>query len=354
MSAISERTAIHEVRTRLADLLGLPVAELRGAQEADLARGRRADTVIVAKDHRFVIELRRSASAASVSGAIEQLRHLTGRTNKRTIPLVVVPHMGQVGQKLCAERGAAWMDLSGNAMIVAPGLHIRVEGRPNRFKRPGRPRTAFAPKSSRIARWLLMHPERAMSQRELAEATGLDEGFTSRIVSTLDEDGLVVRDKDGRVSAHDPDVLLEAWREVYDFAKHDIVQGHIPARSGDVLLRDLTGALKTAEVEHAATGLAGAWVLTRFAGFRLVTVFARTSPPGALMGALGFREEPRGANVWLVVPNDEGVFQGAEERDGVRCAHPVQVYLDLKGHPERASEAAEKLRTEHLRWRKDA
>jgi len=28
--------------------------------------------------------------------------------------------------------------------------------------------------------------------------------------------------------------------------------------------------------------------------------------------------------------------------------------LDLKGHPERAAEAAEKVRVEYLRWRKDA
>ena len=30
------------------------------------------------------------------------------------------------------------------------------------------------------------------------------------------------------------------------------------------------------------------------------------------------------------------------------CVHPVQVYLDLKDHPERASEAADKLRTQHF------
>ncbi len=72
-----------------------------------------------------------------------------------------------------------------------------------------------------------------------------------------------------------------------------------------------------------------------------------------MLDGLGFREDERGANVWLVVPNDAGVFQGASDHDGVRCVHPVQAYLDLKQHPERANEAAEQLRAELIRWSDD-
>ena len=58
-----------------------------------------------------------------------------------------------------------------------------------------------------------------------------------------------------------------------------------------------------------------------------------------------------GANVWLVVPNDEGVFTAAAAKKGIACVHPVQAYLDLQGHPERAGEAADELRTRLLAWR---
>jgi hypothetical protein len=62
--------------------------------------------------------------------------------------------------------------------------------------------------------------------------------------------------------------------------------------------------------------------------------------------------EPKGANVWLVVPNDVGVFDGVETKEGTACVHPVQAYVDLLRHPERAKEAAAELRTRMLRWRR--
>jgi hypothetical protein len=107
--------------------------------------------------------------------------------------------------------------------------------------------------------------------------------------------------------------------------------------------------LRKDKVEHAATGLAAAWLLNHFAGFRLVVLYVAQLPPEEARQAMGFHDESRGENVWLVVPNDEGVFHGAAERQGVQCVHPVQVYLDLKDHPERSTEAADQLRRTFLK-----
>jgi hypothetical protein len=246
------------------------------------------------------------------------------------------------------------LDLSGNARIYAPGLHILVEGKPDRYKRRGRPSSTFAPKSSRIARWLLIHPDEPVTQRELARATDTGEGYTSRIVSTLEADGLIVRTGSGAIQPRDPDLLLDAWREDYRFSKHHILRGHVAARSGEALLGTLVEALHRASADYAATGLAGAWLLDRFAGFRIATLYLADEPAPELLENLPFREDERGANVWLVVPNDQGVFHGACEVDSIRCAHPVQVYLDLQAHPERADEAAKTLRANHLRWSTNA
>lgn len=110
----------------------------------------------------------------------------------------------------------------------------------------------------------------------------------------------------------------------------------------------MADALRKRDMDYAATALGAAWLLTRFAAFRIVTMYLREPPSAALLEALSFREDPRGANAWLAVPNDEGVFHGASEHDGVVCVHPVQVYVDLKDHPERSDEAAAGLRAEVL------
>jgi hypothetical protein len=300
--------------------------------------------VVSAGGRAFFVECKASGQAAAVAAAARQLQEYAMLSGKKGVPLVVVPYMGDVGKRLCAEAGIGWLDLSGNAHLVAPGLRISIEGKPNLFKRTGRPRSVFAPKSARIARCLLMQPGRAFTQRELAQASGLDEGFTSRIVRQLESERLVTRSAQGAVQAADIRALLDAWREVYDFSRHHILRGHVAARSSDEVLRQVAAALTRDRVEYAATGLAGAWLVSAFAGFRLVVVYVSQIPSAKAQQALGFREELRGENVWLVVPNDEGVFHGAAERDGIRCVHPVQIYLDLKDHPERSAEAAEQLR----------
>ena len=270
------------------------------------------------------------------------------------IPLLAVPYMGETGRVRCADAGIAWLDLSGNARILGPGLIVLVEGKPNRYKRPGRPSAVFAPMGSRIARCLLVHPEQPLTQRELARTAGIDEGYVSRIVGRLERDGLITRERNGAVRPGSPDLLLDAWREVYDFTKHRLILGHIPARSGDELLRQLAASLEKANVAHAVTGLAAAWLLDRFAGFRTVTCYLEEEPSDGLLADLSFREDERGANVWLAVPNDPGVFYGAASIEGIRCVHPVQVYLDLFAQHERAVEAAARLRSGHLNWSSSA
>jgi DNA-binding MarR family transcriptional regulator len=354
--ALSQRLEA-EVPKRLAELLGLSERQIKVKRQPSLpgVRAGAVDMIAHAGDLTFLVECKAKGEAASAAMAARQAKEFAERLKKKSIPLVVVPYMGEAGRRLCNEAQVSWFDLSGNARLFGPpGLRIQIEGKPNLFKRPGRPRTLFAPKSSRIARCLLVEPDLAMTQRELARVAGLDEGFTSRIVRQMEEQRLVARETNGAVKVAEFDTLLDAWREAYDFSKHHIVRGHIAARSSDDVLRHLAGQLKRSKIEHAATGLAGAWLLSQFSGFRLVALFVAQMPSKEAQELMGFREELRGENVWLVVPNDEGVFYGAAERGGVRCVHPVQAYLDLKNHPERSAEAAEQLRRKYLSKESDA
>jgi len=346
-----EKQAMVKLPEILAKLLGVPENDVVVfSQESDSALGFRAK----AADHHFQVECKSASSRAPLLMALRQIKEARNSFDKDDIPLIVVPYMGRSGMALCKEHGLSWIDLSGNAHVNAPGLLIHIEGRPNKFKQAGRPANVFAPKGARIVRQLLIDPKDARSQRELSQITGLDEGYTSRIVRRLENLHLIDRDDRGALRPSNPDELLEAWLEDYDFSKHHIIKGHVAARSGEELIKKMTGILSDQKVDYAATGLAGAWQYTHFTKFRIVTLFLADSPGEKLFDQLHFREDDRGANSWLVVPNDKGVFHGSLNQEGIVCVHPVQVYLDLKGHPERAKEAASMVRREKLKWRRVA
>ncbi len=299
---------------------------------------------------KLAVEMKRSSDAAAIQKALHQVEEYR-RAHPEVIPLVATSFMGPVGKQLCAERRVGWFDLSGNADIDAPGLRVLIEGRPNQFKRTGRPSSVFSPKASRIARWLLMHGDAGWTQQQLTESTRLDKGYASRVLKRLREQGFVYLRGD-QYFVHSRDTLLDVWRAQYEFSKHRIIKGVMPVRSGEEAIRKIAAAL--APESYVATGLAGAWFVDKFATFRTATVYVREEPSEALHDALSFVPTEKGANTWLVRPNDDGVFDGRGEEDGVMCAHPVQIYMDLKAQPERASEAAEHLRGTQLNWSGDA
>ena len=334
---------VRQAADRLAEIFG----DLELAEDTHVtvhnSDGRQWDAAFSASGLTFVVELKSSGSPGPVAAAIRRLETAKSSFPQEAVPLLAVPYMGEAAQELCARAKLSWLDLSGNARIIAPGIFYQNLGNPNRFRLAGRPESAFGPKGARITRRLLMEPTKAVMQRSLAASAGLDEGHTSRIVGKLLEAGLVHRGEGG-IRVTDANVLLAAWREEYRFDRHDIIRGHIASRGGDLLIQAIAEILSRIGEPYAATALPAAWLWTRYAGFRLATVYLSAPPSAGLKDELGFREEARGANTWLVAPNDEGVFDGAELIDGIRCVHPVQAYVDLKDHPERAAEAAEELR----------
>lgn len=343
MQVPRERVAIRQAAERLAEILGAPGLAENARFRVRASGNRMWDTGFRVRGHCFVLEWKRSGSVSMVAGAIHQLSMARSSFSREVIPLLAVPHMGEAAQELCARTDLAWLDLSGNARIVTSGIFYQNLGNPNLFRRPGRPESAFGPRGSRVARFLLMEPSRTLRQREIASRSDLSEGHVSRVVRKLIETGLVERNEDG-IRVADRGALLDAWREDYRFDRHHVIRGHISTRDGESLTRSIAEALDRAGSAYAVTALAAAWLWTRHAGFRLSTVYLASPPSTTAKRDLGFREEARGANTWLVVPNDDGVFDGAEPVDGVRCVHPMQAYLDLKDHPERAAEAAAELR----------
>jgi hypothetical protein len=336
-----EREALRRLPAILAELFDEPASEHLLLPEA---RDAGIDAVVDAGGRRWLVELKATGSPGVVAAAHEYLAAFAGRD---VLTALVVPYMTPAGAKVADERRLNWIDLSGNAHLRDEQLHVWVQGRPNAFARPGRPSSAFAPKSSRVTRRLLLDPGRWWRQKELSEHTALDTGRVSRVVRRLGDEQLLQHDGP-LVRPRDRDLLLDAWADEYRFDRHDIVTGHMTG-GGLELARDLDAQLEQAGIEHAFTGLPAAWAIDPFARFRLNSVYV-TGDPRDAADVVGLRRNERGANVQLIGPDDRGVFDGSREIDDIPSVSPVQVYLDLLNLPERAREAAQQMRADGRLW----
>lgn len=337
---------LDDVRTALGEALGSAVEPLEPEQG-----GRKGRHLLLGGNGLILaVGWKPVGDAANVGAAVRELgvfERPRDRGAPPVIALLAVPYMGETGRRLCAEAGLSWIDLSGNAWIDAPGQRVRILGHPNKFTSVGRRADVFAPRSSRVVRAFLMKPGRTFTQSELVTLTGVDKGRVSRVVRRLEGLGLVSRVGSRSLRLADASLALDAWWETYDFEKCDVVRGHVAVRDPSELVERIRSSAALGP-RWALTGLAAAWRLTHFAMFRLVTVLVSQRPSDGVLAGLGFREEPRGANLWIARPPDEAAFEGAAEVEGVPCAHPLQVYLDLKGQPERAQEAAAEVRRRYL------
>jgi hypothetical protein len=338
-----DKSALNQVVVQLEKLVGGSAQNVEFEPEAKSSNDRFSpDLVAEIGEFRFVVEYKASSLVAPIAAGIEQLKRSPAESNE--VRLLATPFMGETGIGKCAEAGISWLDLSGNADVTAPGLRLYVRGEKNKFISPGRNENPFAPKSSRVTRHLLYQSSRAWTQRELADETGLGEGFVSRIVKSLEAQQLIARDDQGKLFVGKAEVMLDAWQQGYDFTKHEIIRGHVAGRSGEEIQGKISSSLKSLSVDHAATGLGAAWLYSRFAAFRTVSLYLKEWPDKNILEQLGFRENTSGANVWLIIPKDPDIFYGVQPVADIPCVHRIQVWLDLKSHPERAEEAAAELR----------
>ncbi|HEY8787577.1 MAG TPA: type IV toxin-antitoxin system AbiEi family antitoxin [Actinopolymorphaceae bacterium] len=340
-AAAVEAEAYRVLPDLLQDLLG------NNAQDVDLQRpaGSTHDIVGTVGGRQWVFEVKESSRPGIVAAVAE---HLPGAGETDAVTVLVVPFMTPAGARSAAERSLNWLDLSGNAHVrTNDGIYVHAQGRPNRFPSRGRPSSPFAPKSSRIAHVLLLDPAEWWRQKALADATGLDDSQVSRVVRRLTEERLVER-RGNELRPRDPWLLLDAWAEDYRFDRHDVVIGHATG-SGLELAHELHRRLDEVRVAHAFTGLPAAWAMSRFARFRLNTVYVH-GDPRTVADAVDLRRNDQGANVQIVGPDDRGVFLGQRDRNQLPCVSPAQVYLDLGHLPERAADAARQLRDDDLLW----
>jgi len=340
LEAIAER----QVPELLSAWLGVPVHKVPGeSKTADQA----VELLLEANGLTILAEVK-SRDTPSVIDQAQREMQLRSKNVDADLWLLVVPYMGKKAREYARKQHLSWIDLSGNANIQAPGIRVLISGEANKFAVRGRPTSLFSPKATRLTRVLLVAQQREWRQAELVKETGLSAGFVSKLTKRMLEAGLL-RETDGqKVKVGSYSLLLDSWRHEAKFSNHHIERYHASGRTGPKILYQVARRLSEIETRWACTGLSTAWLATQYADFRLSSFFVEHLPNDP--SKFGLRPVERGENVWLVIPNDLGVFYGCTDFRGIKSVHPVQAYIDLEGHPERSEEAAEQLRSEVVEW----
>jgi hypothetical protein len=167
---------------------------------------------------------------------------------------------------------------------------------------------------------------------EIALATRLTPGYVSRLLESLDGEGLIERTKRGQVTSTDVPGLLRRWTENYDVFKTNRSQTFVAPQGPASLLQRLTN-----DGDIAVTGSFAAVRLAPVAAPALLVAYARDAETTAI--AFGLLPADRGANVVLLRPFDEVVWERTTVADGVSYVSPSQVAVDcLTGNGRMPSE----------------
>jgi hypothetical protein len=272
-----------------------------------------------------------------------------------TILLAIAPWLSQTSQKLLTEAGWSYVDLTGNVRISVgnPPLFVHLQGakRDPAPKSRGTLRLGGA-RTGRLLRFLCdVRPPYGV--REVAAATGLNQGWVSEILKTLYNQGLV--DKSGPrgvISAADPPSIIRRWAETYDLFRTNDSQSFIAPDGARRCLEELV------EVGDAAPRweLTGSFVAVTYspvAAPGLLAIYTEDRPD--LARRLRLLPADTGADVVLLSPFDAVVRDRSTVRNGIPTVAPSQLAVDCltgNGRMPAEGEAILAWMTEHeTEWR---
>lgn len=279
-----------------------------------------AEAELDGKNYRFAVECK-------LNPAVRDLEHLKSQAGEDALLLASV----RVTDSLlshCKRLNINCIDLNGRVWLREKGLLIdRNEPlRQVRFRLAERPVNFFSAKSARLARILLSHPGRYWRQNDVADLAGLSQGLLSRLLNGAADQGWVQGSRGDWVVA-DSDGILNAWEKADDWQKRGVLRQYSILESDfEKLARHL---LKQTVGEIAFTQWFAANLRFPYAESPVVSAYRQEFPSEEELRALKLREVSGGAKLWIIVPNDAGVFQGVRRAKGFPIVSDVQIYLDL-------------------------
>lgn len=269
------------------------------------------------------------------------------QTDLKQPTLLLAPHIPKDLAKDYREHTINHADLNGRLYLKTPYLLLDREPREKIHKGPATDTDWFSHKSSRIIRSLLSHPDKKWNQKELVESTRTSAGLVSRILTGLTEERflekrtLAARGKPSTYVLKDEAKLLDLWQEADVWKKRVYIEEYslLKTKPEDIArtARDGLGSENLAFTQWFAANQRYPYTTPP-----LVSAYVRKE---RLPDVRFARKVGAGGNLWLIIPEDEGVFFETRTVNGYRLVSDIQIYLDLRQAGQRGPEQAEALRS---------
>lgn len=253
------------------------------------------------------------------------VRRLRGRTSHVPI-LLVAPYISPRARELLTDNDINYLDLTGNVRITLeyPGLFVVTEG--------AQSDPAPAPRGSRGLRGAkvgavvrtLIDSRPPYTGAQIARASSVNEGYVSRILDALIDEGLITRPRSGPVLDADWAALLRHRAAALKLFRNTGTFRFVARNGAQQLLASIANL--DPEEQPVITG--------SFAAVRLAPVAAPTQlvlytmNPRLLASRLPLLEVESGADTVLIRPENSVAMSRAKIEDGLRYAAPSQVAID--------------------------
>lgn len=270
--------------------------------------------------------------------------------------LVISSYLGDRARELLAEAGVSYADATGNLRLVvgSPAVFLEADGADQDPERTPRPLQSLrGAAAARVVRALCEFTP-PFGVRRLAEEAATPLGTVSRVVSFLEAEALLERDERKQIVKADWAALLTRWAKDYGVTTTNVMRAYLEPRGLGALWPKLSRLPR-----YAATGSIAA---TSVAPTRLAVIYVDDME--AAGGALDLVPTEAGANVWLLQPYDDVVFERTRRKvvttgevtTDLTIVSLPQTVVDLMTSPGRGPEEAtallDKMRGTVDEWRR--
>jgi hypothetical protein len=299
------------------------------SMETDESRPPEVDAVLIFRSPdgaaaKVIVEVKRKSTPRQAADMAVRLGKAIVEENYDGA-VFVSEYLSPLSRKRLRQKGIGYFDLTGNRWLVLahPGLYIETTGaEKDPSPRDRAIRTLKGGKAARIVR-ALCDTFPPFGVRELARMVHADPGYTSRVLDFLYKEDLIERNEAGGVDETRWQDMIRRWSQDYSFTDSNRVWAYLAPRG----LEDLFTRLQSYEGLYALTGSFAVPASASIAAGRSIACYVRDIEEAA--DFLQIRPAESGANVLLVEPFDQIVFDHVRTDEGLVKAALSQCAVDL-------------------------